>query len=110
MTFDEYQKKAAETLIRHDDPMVSKTILALGVAGEAGEVADKWKKLLVYWNSELSEERKADLGKELADVVWYVAVMAEELGLSLDELMRQNLEKIADRQSRGVLKGSGDNR
>ncbi len=110
MTFDEYQREAAKSLIRHSDPMTCKTILALGVAGEAGEVADKWKKLLVYWNSELTDERKADFGKELADVVWYVAVLADELGLSLDDLMRQNIAKIADRQARGVLRGTGDNR
>jgi len=51
-----------------------------------------------------------ELGKELADVVWYIAVLAERLGLSFDSLMQQNLEKLASRKSRGVQKGAGDNR
>lgn len=110
MTFDEYQKKAPETLIRHPDPLMSKTILAMGVAGEAGEVLEKWKKILVYKDGVASEEDKVELGKELGDVMWYIAVMANELGLSLDELMRQNVERLASRKVRNAQRGAGDNR
>ena len=110
MTFDEYQQKALTTLVRHPDPMMNKTILAMGVVGEAGEVIEKWKKIVAYWQGDVTEERRAELGKELADVVWYIAVLAQELGLSFDAIMQQNVEKLASRQQRGVLKGHGDNR
>ncbi len=110
MTFDEYQKNAPSTLVRHPDPLMNKTILAMGVAGEAGEVIEKWKKIVAYKDGVISKEDKAELGKELADVIWYIAVLADELGLSLDELMRQNVEKLASRKVRGVQKGAGDNR
>ena len=110
MTFDEYQTQALTTLIRHPDPLMNKTILAMGVAGEAGEVIEKWKKLVGYWDGDLTADRKADIGKELADVVWYIAVLAHELGLSFDEIMQQNVDKLASRKARGVQKGQGDNR
>ena len=110
MTFDEYQKKALATLIRHPDPQMNKTILVMGVAGEAGEVVEKWKKVVAYKDGVLTDEERAEFGKELADVIWYIAVLAEELGLSLGDLMQQNVEKLASRKARGVLKGKGDNR
>lgn len=110
MTLDEYQQQAIKTLIRHPDPLIATTILAMGVSGEAGEALDKWKKILVYQNGVASDQDKQELTKELADVVWYVAVLAHELGVSLDDLMQQNLEKVASRQKRGVLRGQGDNR
>src|SRR5882672_5319938 len=110
MTFDDYQKQALTTAIVNPDPLMDKTILVMGVAGEAGEVLEKWKKIVAYKDGVITEEAKAELGKELADVVWYIAVMAERLGLSFDELMEQNLAKLASRKNRGVQKGAGDNR
>lgn len=110
MTFDEYQKQAITTLIVNPDPLMDKTILAMGVAGEAGEVIEKWKKIVAYKDGVVSGEDRAEMGKELADVIWYIAVLAERLGLSLDELMQQNLDKLASRKARGVQKGQGDNR
>jgi len=110
MTFDEYQEKAITTLIVNPDPLMDKTILAMGVVGEAGEVIEKWKKIVAYNDGVISAEDRVELGKELADVVWYIAVLAERLGLSFDSLMQQNLEKLASRKSRGVQKGAGDNR
>lgn len=110
MTFDEYQQKALKTLLRHPDPLMNKTILVMGIAGEAGEVVEKWKKMLTYWDSKLTEEGKQELGKELADVVWYIAVMAKELGLSFDDIMQQNVDKLASRAERGAQRGAGDNR
>ena len=92
---------------------------SLGMNGEAGEVADKVKKLL---RDHADLPRTADgaiivpsdvrpeLAKEVGDVLWYVAVMAADLGYSLDEVARMNLEKLASRKQRGVLGGSGDNR
>ncbi|HEX8182856.1 MAG TPA: nucleoside triphosphate pyrophosphohydrolase family protein [Candidatus Saccharimonadales bacterium] len=110
MTFDEYQKQALTTAISNPDPLMDTTIWAMGVAGEAGEVIEKWKKIVAYKNGEITEEDRAELGKELGDVVWYIAVLADKLGLSFDTLMEQNLQKLLDRKQRGVQKGAGDNR
>jgi NTP pyrophosphatase (non-canonical NTP hydrolase) len=110
MTFDEYQKQALITAIPNPDPLMDKTIWAMGVAGEAGEVIEKWKKIVAYKDGKLSEEDVKELGKELGDVIWYIAVLADRLGLSLDDIMQQNVAKLRDRQKRDVLKGKGDNR
>jgi len=110
MTFDEYQKQALTTAINHADPLMDKTIWVLGISGEAGEVVEKWKKIVAYKDGVISDEDKAELSKELGDVVWYIAAMADSLGLSLDDIMKANLEKLASRKARGVQKGSGDNR
>ena len=110
MTFDEYQKKALATAIIHPDPLMDKTIWVMGVAGEAGEIWEKWKKIVAYKDGKISDEDLKELSKELADVVWYIAVLAETLGLSFDEIMEQNVQKLASRKKRGVQKGSGDNR
>ncbi|MGH7158024.1 MAG: nucleoside triphosphate pyrophosphohydrolase family protein [Candidatus Saccharimonadales bacterium] len=110
MTFDDYQKQALTTAIPNPDPLMDKTIWAMGVAGEAGEVVEKWKKLVAYRGGKITPDDVHELSKELADVVWYVAVMANSLGLSFDSIMKQNLEKLASRKARGVTKGQGDNR
>jgi NTP pyrophosphatase (non-canonical NTP hydrolase) len=110
MTFDEYQKQALTTAIHHPDPLMNKTIWAMGVAGEAGEVLEKWKKIVAYKEGVVTPADTAELGKELADVVWYVAVMAQQLGLSFGDIMQQNIEKLQSRKARGVQKGAGDNR
>jgi NTP pyrophosphatase (non-canonical NTP hydrolase) len=110
MTFDEYQKQALTTAIKNPDPLMDKTIWAMGVAGEAGEVIEKWKKIVAYRGGEISQDDRAELSKELGDVIWYIAVLADSLGLSFDEVMQQNVKKLQDRQKRDVLKGAGDNR
>jgi NTP pyrophosphatase (non-canonical NTP hydrolase) len=83
---------------------------ALGLAGEAGEVAEHAKKAIRDDGGEIGDERRAAMCKELGDVLWYVAQLATELDLDLDEIARQNLEKLFSRQRRGVLSGSGDER
>jgi NTP pyrophosphatase (non-canonical NTP hydrolase) len=83
---------------------------ALGLAGEAGEVAEHAKKTIRDDGGSVSEERRAAMAKELGDVLWYVAQLASELGLELEVLARENLEKLSSRQRRGVLSGSGDER
>lgn len=110
MTFDEYQEQALTTAINHPDELMNKTIFAMGVSGEAGEVLEKWKKIVSYRDGVITDEDRRELGKELADVVWYIAVMAHSLGLSFDEIMQQNLEKLASRKARNVQRGEGDNR
>ncbi|HEV2402771.1 MAG TPA: nucleoside triphosphate pyrophosphohydrolase family protein [Candidatus Saccharimonadales bacterium] len=110
MTFDEYQKQALTTAKNNYDPIMEKTIWAMGVAGEAGEVVEKWKKIVAYKDGVVTEEDKAELAKELGDVVWYIAVMAHSLGLSFEDVMQRNVAKLKDRQKRGVITGQGDNR
>jgi NTP pyrophosphatase (non-canonical NTP hydrolase) len=83
---------------------------ALGLAGEAGEVAEHAKKAIRDDGGQVSDERRAAMSKELGDVLWYVAQLASELGLDLEEIAKQNLEKLFSRQRRGVLSGSGDER
>jgi NTP pyrophosphatase (non-canonical NTP hydrolase) len=110
MTFDEYQKKALTTSIIYDDPQMDKTIWVLGITGEAGEVAEKWKKIVAYREGVVTDEDKVELSKELGDVLWYMSVFADRLGLSFDDIANQNIEKLASRQARGTIKGAGDNR
>jgi NTP pyrophosphatase (non-canonical NTP hydrolase) len=83
---------------------------ALGLAGEAGEVAEHAKKAIRDDGGHVSEQRRAALAKELGDVLWYVAQLASELKLDLDEIAQANLDKLLSRQQRGVLSGSGDDR
>jgi NTP pyrophosphatase (non-canonical NTP hydrolase) len=83
---------------------------ALGLAGEAGEVADHAKKAIRDDGGSVTEERRAAMAKELGDVLWYAAQIASELGLELEDIAQGNLEKLLSRQQRGVLSGSGDER
>jgi NTP pyrophosphatase (non-canonical NTP hydrolase) len=83
---------------------------ALGLAGEAGEVAEHAKKAIRDDGGSISEERRAAMSKELGDVLWYVAQLASELELELEDVARENLEKLSSRQRRGMLSGSGDDR
>lgn len=112
MTFDEYQKLAITTAVDSypNNPDLQKSIWVMGIAGEAGEIVEKWKKAVAYRGGKFNEQEFEDFKKEFADVIWYVAVLAESLGLSLDELMAANIAKLQDRQKRGVIKGAGDNR
>jgi NTP pyrophosphatase (non-canonical NTP hydrolase) len=111
MTFDEYQKLALKTAVKsYDDPLLQNSIWVMGIAGEAGEIVEKWKKAVAYRKGKFTDEEHRDFIKEFGDVVWYIAVLADSLGLSLEEIMQLNVKKLADRQKRNVIKGVGDNR
>jgi len=86
------------------------TYPALGLAGEAGEVAEHAKKAIRDDGGDISQERRAAMAGELGDVLWYLTQLASELGLQLEEIASDNLEKLFSRQRRGVLSGSGDER
>ena len=109
MTFEEYQKSSRKTALYPD---VGNNFIypTLGLAGEAGEVAEKIKKVLRDNNGVVDESRREEIAKELGDVLWYVAQVASELGLSLDKIANQNIEKLYSRSERGKLSGSGDSR
>jgi NTP pyrophosphatase (non-canonical NTP hydrolase) len=79
--------------------------LALGLADEAGEVAGKIKKL--YRDGTFDSDA---LAKEIGDVMWYLTRLADWNGTDLSNIIRQNMQKLADRKMRGVLGGSGDER
>lgn len=109
MQINDYQKIALQTA-NHPDKHNELFHLVLGLVGEAGEIAEKFKKLVRDKNSDLAELDVEDMKKELGDVLWYVAVLADHLGLTLSEIAELNAAKLADRQKRGKLQGSGDNR
>ncbi len=110
MTFEEYQKAALATVISTDDPFKDMLHWVLGLNGEAGEVAEKLKKIIRDKNSVISEQDKKEMAKEIGDVLWYIAVFANDLGVPLDEIAKTNLSKLKSRKDRGVLGGDGDNR
>ena len=109
MDFEEYQKLVKKTAIY---PEVGKSYVypTLGLVGEAGEIAEKVKKIFRDNDGVLDEERRQMLKKELGDVLWYLAQLSTELGISFDEVASYNIEKLASRQQRGTLHGDGDNR
>lgn len=104
LTFNDYQTSANATAVYPDQ--VKLLYPVLGLAGEAGEVAEKVKKFL-RGDKELDRHAVA---KELGDVLWYVAAISSDLGFTLEEIAHGNIQKLLDRQSKGVLKGDGDNR
>ncbi len=113
MHFDDYQV-AACTLAEYPNVGSNLVYPALGLAGESGEVADKIKK---YWRntgamdmSQLTTEQRAGIVLELGDILWYIAALADELDVTLDDVADRNLNKLYDRRIRGVIKSEGDNR
>ena len=104
-----YQEKACETAIfpKHQ----AMEYLTLGLTGEAGEIANKVKKFIR--DGAVKDEyldKRIQIGYEIGDVLWYCAVLAQELDMNLGHIMEKNLDKLADRKKRGTLSGSGDNR
>lgn len=108
MEVNDYQKMALETAIY---PKEQKIIYpTLGLTGEAGEVADKVKKVLRDNHGDFTEEKRKEIAKELGDVAWYLAVCANDIGYTLEEICQMNYDKLKSRQQRGVIHGNGDNR
>jgi NTP pyrophosphatase (non-canonical NTP hydrolase) len=111
MTFNNYQTNASRSAFY---PRVFKNqglyYTALGLVGEAGEIANKVKKIMRDNNGNLEELAKADIFDELGDVLWYCASLADELGVNLEDVAKVNLIKLEDRMNRGKIQGSGDKR
>lgn len=108
MELNEYQKAALETAVYPESMNINYP--TLGLCGEAGEVADKVKKVYRDHDGEFTPEIKKEIIKECGDVLWYVAVLAHDLGFSLDEVAAMNIAKLASRKQRGKINGNGDNR
>ncbi|ALO79370.1 hypothetical protein [Streptomyces phage phiSAJS1] len=111
MFFADYEAEAAQTAVYPDAGTASDSALAyvvLGLTGEAGEVANKVKKILR--GDGFSWENRDALISELGDVLWYVAALARELQVPLDNVARINLRKLEARADNGTIKGNGDNR
>jgi NTP pyrophosphatase (non-canonical NTP hydrolase) len=107
MTFDDYQAKALKTLLPSADSIV---YAALGLTNEAGEVAGKIKKWIRDSEGDRTKLDRAAIADELGDTLWYVAVLAHQLDIKLEDVAVANIEKLTSRAKRGKLTGSGDNR
>lgn len=108
MTLNEYQDGARRTAIYPKESCI--VYPTLGLTGEAGEVADKVKKVIRDNNLTFDDERKHQIALELGDVMWYAASLAHDLGYSLEEICQMNLDKLASRMERNKIHGSGDER
>ncbi|MDQ3769306.1 MAG: nucleoside triphosphate pyrophosphohydrolase family protein [Actinomycetota bacterium] len=109
MRLSDYQERSRVTAV-YPDAGANLLYPTLGLCGEAGEVAEKVKKMVRDDGGVLSQERRGALAGELGDVLWYVAQLATEAGLDLGAIAQDNLDKLRSREQRGALQGSGDER
>lgn len=109
MKFNDYQKRA---ILFAKYPEIGEHFMypVLGLCGEAGEVAEKVKKLFRDNGGHITDDFVDSLTKELGDVLWYVSAIAYEFGLTLDEVADKNIDKLSCREKRGKINGSGDER
>jgi len=107
MLLDDYQKEATKTAVYDENNPIAYCLL--GLTGEAGEVANKYKKVL-RGDKELSNELRKEMAKELGDVMWYIAMTSKELGFTLDAIAQMNIAKLQSRRRNKTIKGDGDNR
>ena len=108
LTFREYEESAAKTAIY--DKQWAIVYPALGVNGEAGEIAEKVKKMLRDDGGVMTPQRRQNLAYEIGDVLWYLTALCHDLGMTLEGCARMNFEKLDSRSRRDALQGSGDNR
>lgn len=116
MNFNEYQKEAHTFAvypllsIRAEEIDTEFVYPTLGLVGEAGEFAEKIKKIIRNKNGKLDLDDYLSLEKELGDVMWYVAELATVLHSNLEDIAKENINKLSSRKERGVIKSEGDNR
>lgn len=113
MKIDDYSRQALTTLSdSHQYGQITPTLMAqvLGLVGESGEVADKFKKIIWWKDGKISEEDKELIIMELGDILWYVNTVSYLMGSSLEEVAKKNNQKLLSRKNRGKLNGDGDNR
>jgi len=109
MTFNEYQLRAKETA-QFPEKETAFIYASLALMGEAGEVAEKIKKIWRDKNKIVEPSDREEIKKELGDVLWYLSQLADLLGINFDDVAQTNLEKTNSRLARNVINGSGDNR
>lgn len=105
--FNQYQQSTSLTAKYPKEKALD--YCTLGLVGEAGEIANKVKKV-IRDNRPVDEAFVADMKAEIGDVLWYVARLADELGISLEDVATYNMNKLLSRLERGTISGSGDNR
>ncbi len=114
MKLDEYSTQAISTLLGDhqlsNDMSPALISQVFGLMGESGEVAEKFKKLIRDKKGVISDDDKAEVLKELGDILWYINSVSHLLGSSLEEVAQKNLDKVLSRKERGMTGGSGDNR
>ena len=108
MTLNEYQEAAIKTAIYDTTYRINYPIL--GLAGEAGELANKYKKVLRDDNGILHPDKRKALIDEVSDCLWYIAALARDLGTDLETVAKSNIEKLESRKARNKIGGSGDHR
>jgi NTP pyrophosphatase (non-canonical NTP hydrolase) len=108
MDFNKYQETAVETAIYPDTHRI--LYPALGMAGEAGEVANKVKKIIRDGPENMPDDWKDQLASEIGDVLWYCAALANDIGMPLSLIAAQNRDKLLERKQKGTISGSGDKR
>jgi len=109
MDFKTYQKKARETA-QYPNLGSNNVYPTLGLVGDAGEVAEKVKKVIRDKKGVFDEESKVAIKKELGDVLWYISNLCTEFGFKLEDVASDNLEKLSIRAANGKISGSGDDR
>ncbi len=112
MTLNEYTAGAAKTAgkcVQYDNDLRF-AYVAMGLAGEAGEIANKAKKIYRDDGGKMTPERRVQMFAELGDVLWYWAMACKVFNIDPEEVARFNLAKLAKRQAEGTIGGDGDNR
>lgn len=113
MRLNDYQRKALSTGFypgRGTGNLSALSYCTLKLNGEAGEIAEKIGKTIRDDDGVITVDKKESLKKELGDVLWYIAALADELNINLEDVAEANLFKLAERQKNNTLKGSGDDR
>jgi len=105
---DMYQKVAKTTAIYPREQAI--IYPTLGLTGEAGEVANKVKKIIRDGSNSKDEKLVSEIKSEIGDCLWYIAVLASDFDIKLSDIASTNLEKLANRKKNGTIHGSGDNR
>lgn len=109
MNFNEYQKSALKTAIY---PNIGRNLnyTVVGLCGETGELANKLGKTIRDSGGRVTEEAREGMIKELGDILWFLSASCSELGCELDEVAKQNLDKLTLRKNKGTINGTGDER
>lgn len=108
MDFKTYQEKAVATAVYGAGNKI--IYPALGLANEAGEVLGKIKKVLRDNDGEFDLENRMKIADEIGDTLWYIAALCDDIDIDMQFIAQRNIDKLHDRQTRGVIQGSGDQR